>query len=360
MKNKKLKIILFPIVVAVFFSTIISCNYASSYLSLDYSTRKEFNKLYNNLQNETLYEKKFIIVRDIISILSGKASNGDINLFLTTYVEQNKQDPFGAYYLLAVARNYRDDQAYPFAINYYERILKNHKDLSYMGNSIHYLCLRELLEMIEDDEARVTYYKDIITRFSDFIDIGETYYYLGNTYAEVGEWDQAIQAYRNFLDLSVSSIDEDSFARERVSELLAYYNTEKTWTFESLDTLVSRVSRAINSAKFSRDSRLLREHMAKVNFFAVSWEEEAPTTDPEFIRNLGTFLSPRISLNRSLDLSSNQQEAYLKTNGWSYRISTWYLYFRRINFPADSTIHGNWEWTGIYFGEKTFAAAEDR
>lgn len=360
MKNKKLQIILFSIVIVVFFGSIISCNTTSSYLSLDYSTRKEFNKLYKNLQNETLYEKKFIIMRDILLILSGKASNSEINLFLTTYVEQNKQDPFSAYYLLAVARNYRDDQAYPFAINYYERILKNHKDLSYMGNSIHYLCLRELLEVIEDDDARIIYYRDIIGRFSDFIDIGETYYYLGNTYAEVGEWDQAIKAYRSFLDLSDSSIEGDSFARERVQELLAYYNTEKNWTFESLDMLMNRVSRAINSAKFSRDSRLLREHMAKVNFFAISWEEEETTTDPEFIRSLGTFLSPRISLNRSLDLSSNQQEAYLKTTGWSYRISTWYLYFRRINFPADSSIHGNWEWIGIYFGEKTFVASEDR
>jgi len=23
-----------------------------------------------------------------------------------------------------------------------------------------------------------------------------------------------------------------------------------------------------------------------------------------------------------------------------------------VNFPADPKVHGNWEWAGIYFGEK--------
>ncbi|MDR1596788.1 MAG: tetratricopeptide repeat protein, partial [Treponema sp.] len=45
-------------------------------------------------------------------------------------------------------------------------------------------------------------------------------------------------------------------------------------------------------------------------------------------------------------------EAYLRTWGWSQYISTWYLYFRKINFPSDPEIHGRWEWAGIYYGEK--------
>lgn len=43
---------------------------------------------------------------------------------------------------------------------------------------------------------------------------------------------------------------------------------------------------------------------------------------------------------------------FLRTIGWSYRVETWYLYFRRVNFKADPSIDGKWEWAGIFFGEK--------
>jgi len=42
----------------------------------------------------------------------------------------------------------------------------------------------------------------------------------------------------------------------------------------------------------------------------------------------------------------------LRTWGWHQYLSTWYLYFRKIYFPADPEIHGRWEWAGIYYGEK--------
>ncbi|MCI6442425.1 MAG: tetratricopeptide repeat protein, partial [Spirochaetia bacterium] len=45
-------------------------------------------------------------------------------------------------------------------------------------------------------------------------------------------------------------------------------------------------------------------------------------------------------------------EAYLRTTGWSNYVNVWYLYFRKVNFPADPEIHGRWEWAGIYYGEK--------
>jgi len=356
MKNR---IILFILIIALLLS-ISACYKEGHYLSLKRNERARFDKLHTQLEKEVSYEKKFIIMRQILEFLSGRASNGEINLFLTTYVEKNQNDPFNTYYLMVVARNYRQDMAYPFAINYYERILKNYNDLQYMGNSIHFLCLRDLLDMIEDDEVRIVYYQDMIARFSDYININETYYHLGDTYARAGEWEQAIQSYRKFIDSYDNSISGDSYTKERIMELLAYYSTDKNWTFESLELLVDKVVNNINDAKFRNDARLLRSNMSKVNFFAISWEEGETTADPEFIASLGTFLSPRIYASKVLDKASNQQEAYLKTTGWSYRISTWYLYFRKVNFPADSEIHGNWEWAGIYFGEKPFAVSDER
>ncbi|MCL2792984.1 MAG: tetratricopeptide repeat protein [Spirochaetaceae bacterium] len=351
---------LFLILIIILLFSVSGCHTEGNYLSLNAQDRGRFNRLYRQLEAETSYQKRFIVMRQILEFLSGKVSNGEINLFLTTYAEKNQDDPFNAYYLMVVARKFREDMAFPFAVKYYERILRNYHDLLYRGNSIHFLALRDLLDIVDDDEARILYYRDKITRFSDNINVSEIYYHLGNSYARMGEWDRAIQAYRNFLNTYDSSISVDSDARERVVEFLAYYNANVNWTFESLDELVDKVVSNINVAKFRSDGRLLRSNMSRVNFFAISWEDRERTADPEFIANLGVFLSPRISVSRSLDGASNQHEAFLRTTGWSHRIPTWYLYFRRVNFPADSEIHRNWEWAGIYLGEKPFAVSDER
>ena len=355
--NTKNIIILISVIIALFI--IIGCESQNYYLSLNRDDTREFSRLHDTLETETVYEKKFIIMRQILDLINGKISNQELNLFLTTYVEQNSDDPFNGYYLMIVARNYRDELAYPFAVHYYERILKNYQDLLVQDQSVHYLCLKDLINLVEDPEVRIVYYKDLIARFSDEINIGETYYYLGNTYAETGEWDQAIQAYVKFLDFPDVSIPGDSYAKERIGELIAFYNTDKNWTVETLDKLVENMKSAIYKAKYSKNGTYLQKLMAKVNFFAVSWEEQQSTPDPDFTDNIGIFLSPKIRVSVELDKASNSQEAYLKTTGWSYRISTWYLYFRKINFPADSEIHGSWEWAGIYFGDKTFADSDE-
>jgi hypothetical protein len=53
-------------------------------------------------------------------------------------------------------------------------------------------------------------------------------------------------------------------------------------------------------------------------------------------------------------VSASGNEATLKTTGWNFRPPIWYLYFRRVDFPADPEINGQWEWAGVYFGEKTY------
>ena len=65
------------------------------------------------------------------------------------------------------------------------------------------------------------------------------------------------------------------------------------------------------------------------------------------------MLGNKIHCADGLDPSSTPTEAYFRTWGWSNRyVTVWYLYFRKVNFPSDPSVHGRWEWAGIYFGEK--------
>ncbi len=103
----------------------------------------------------------------------------------------------------------------------------------------------------------------------------------------------------------------------------------------------------------------LRSHMSQIDFFTTSWEHNEERPEDMFVYHLGSFLNPGIRYSTALDRDSNAQEAYLRTTGWSYRIRTWYLYFQRIHFPADPDLHGQWEWAGIYFGDKPFAGSTE-
>ena len=60
----------------------------------------------------------------------------------------------------------------------------------------------------------------------------------------------------------------------------------------------------------------------------------------------------RIRYADNLDEASNPNEAYLRTWGWATYVPIFYFYFRKVDFPLNPDIHGNWEWAGIYLGNK--------
>lgn len=299
-------------------------------------------------------ERRFIYIQEIIKGLRAKHETAKLNLFLTDYVAQHKKDVYDAYYLYVVAEDYLNARAVPFAVHYFDRILENYPDLLVHGTSIHYLCLSQLIRVVNDPQQRVDYYKELISRFSDKIQKGPTYYHLGKTYEALGEWDLEMQAFKNFLgspDPTVPSIPD---ARTQVNYLIDMYDYQnKDWAMSDLGKLVDSIRYAV----YTRNTRLLARYRAKVGFFARSWESESIPVDQEFLNDFDVFMNPQVFASNTLDVDSNSKEAYLRTGGWSYRIEVWYLYFRKINFPEDPSVQGKWEWAGIYFGEKPFSGA---
>lgn len=333
---------------------ILSCGSNSRYLRGIKDRRPELAKLFSQLKKQAdNNESRFIIMHQIIKIMLQEDQIDNLNLFLTTYTESHLEDPFNGYYLLVVAQNYRRAEAFPIAAMYYERIIKNYPDLLIQENKVHLFCLKELITLTQDPEIKVDYYKELIARFQEEIDIGNTYYNLAKTYEALGEWDLSIRAYINFLKYPDTFVPGVQDAFTKVRGLVDFYTYEgPDWTVTNLDTLVSNIKNAI----YDQDVRLLKTYIGKINFFTVSWEQQEAAAEQEedFTIHLSTFLNKRVWCNPVLDRDSNAQEAYLMTTGWSYRINTWYLYFRRINFPADPERHGKWEWAGIYFGDKPF------
>lgn len=329
---------------------------APYYLAGNSKQKKELTQLSLMLSEPSrTSESNFIVIQEIIKILHSVPNLEKLNLFLTTYVEQNSDDPFNAYYLLIVAQNYLDKNAAPFAVLYFERILNNYEDILVHGTSVHYVCLSNLIKLEKNPDVRLNYYKELLARFKSRIDPGPVYYYLAKTYEDLGEWDLSIQAYKNFLKYPDVKIPGHVNVQKEIKPIIDFYDyRNKNWTMANLNDLVNVIKYAIRR----RDYRLLLRHMSKVDFFTISWEQAKTPAKNDFLSGLGFFMHQRIRYAAKLDKDSNSKEAYLKTWGWSYRIKTWYLYFKRVYFPADPEIHGQWEWAGIYFGDKPFSGAE--
>ncbi|MCD6120745.1 MAG: tetratricopeptide repeat protein [Spirochaetales bacterium] len=349
MRRKSFLALLLLLLFISLYSTGCSVNDYSFYLKNSGDEKHELNDLFNLLENKkSSGEQRFILVDRIAGILGMKGEKEKQILFLTDYVEKHPVDPYNAFYLLLVAQNYEEQKEYPLAVHYYNRILKNYPDLLYKGRSVHFHCLTSLVKLVDKPEFKVQYYKELIARFSDNIDLGVTYYYLAKTYEKLGEWDLAIQAYKNFLQYPKSEISGIENAHGKIKEKVAFYYSDKSWTVPDLETLIREIKKAIRL----RSPRRLLRYKAKVNFFTKSWEQQTDSRKAA-VFDLGSFLrKSKIRIANKLDIDSNAREAYLKTTRWTYRIPTWYLYFRKIDFKADPDIDGRWEWAGIYFGEK--------
>ena len=311
--------------------------------------KKYFAMLGHEAENS---QEQFAVIREIANNYIQQKNYGRLINFLSSRIHHSPSDPNNAYYLFMIAYGYQQMDAHPAAAIYFDIIVKNYADLSISGKSIHLACLKQLITLEKDPQQRVWYYEELISRFHDQIDIGPSYFMLAQAYEAIGEWNNAIRSYTQFLSHPGSDIpgfpDADNYAKR----LVDFNNSAKDWSFENLDSLVNAIKTALDAGSSSR----LWQYHAKSNFFTRTWEHGDiydGGVAGHAVFNLSDFMrGSRIRYADSLDVSSNANETYLKTWGWQY-ISTWYLYFRKINFPLDPEIHGRWEWAGIYYGEKS-------
>ncbi len=288
--------------------------------------------------------RRYALIAEIARTLRRGGEGGRERTFLTLRAQRHPLDPYNTAYLVTAADSYREAGQTPLAAHYYRRALRNHPDLEVRGRSLHRLCLERLVEL-DGHVRRVEYYRELIERFPDRIDLAFALYRLAGAYAERGVWQAALDAYQAFLAAPPTDIPGEPRAYRRAAELVRFHHSDKSWIRDDLPALVAEAQ----SAVARRDMAAMRRLQAEVNFFATSWGSDATLTR-RF--RLEAFPMRRVRAAAQLHPDSNEREAFLRTTGWTFRVTTWYLYFRRIDYPIDPHVDGSWEWAGIYFGEK--------
>lgn len=311
---------------------------------------KQLQDLFGLLDSSKLgMDERYAVTQKISTSLSAAEDYSRLVDFLADVVAQDPEGPYNARHLLTIAWAYSRQGADEVAGLYYDRILKNYPDLTVNNESIHQACLRRLIDLSTDPAKRIEFRRELITRFPDKVDMGAELFLLGNDYESLGDWDAALDAYRRFLPSFVADIPGYPDAIQYARQFIDLATIRKDWTYETLDELISAVSVAMATG----NARSLSRIRAKVGFFAMDWYQDKADGNSQVLFDFSAFTSgTRIQRAETLDASSNSREAFLRTWGWTERISVWYLYFRKVNFPADPEVHGRWEWAGIYFGEK--------
>jgi hypothetical protein len=320
------------------------------YLTGSPSDRETLRDLFALLAEESAPgEDQCAVIREIANVYMRLKEYGKLIYFLNSRANMFPDDPYNSYYLLMIGYAYLRQDARPVAARYFDLIVKNYPDLTIMGESIHLACLNQLINLVDNPEQRVWYYHELISRFPEKTDPGVAYFMLAQSYERIGEWNGAIQAYTQHLPYVGTAVPGFPNADTYAKQLVDFNNSPKDWTFENLNVLVNTIKTALDGGSSAR----LWQYRAKVNFFARSWEQGETDDSGMAEFNLSDFMrGNRIRYADKLDAGSNANEAYLRTWGWSQYISTWYLYFRKIYFPADPEIHGRWDWAGVYYGEK--------
>lgn len=314
---------------------------------------ENYKKLQEILDTKQLNnQQRYSIISQMSNNYLEKKDYHGLIIFLSDWVEANPDDMYNSYWLLMTAYAYLSTEAEPVAEYYFDRILQQYSDLLVKGKSVHFLCLQNLIQISTTPENRIKYFNELINRFPKNINTTELYYRLAMEYESDYQWDKALKTYSLFLeqpDASTIQIPGLPDAYKNARHLVDFSNSSKSWTYENLNTLVNRIRNAI----WNYDAEALESYKAKVNFFSMSWKQDEFDPNSQKIINMADYMhGNKIHVSTTLDDSSNQNEAYLKTWGWSTYQPVWYFYFRRVDFPLNPDIHGNWEWAGIYLGNK--------
>lgn len=301
-------------------------------------------------QKELSDDARYAIINKITTTLLNNNQHEDLIVYLTDWIESNPGDKFNSYWLLMIAHSYMQTNADPMAEFYFERIIKNYHDLQIKGQSIHFLCLENLIKISKNPNSRIKYFNQLINRFPSNVSITEMYIRLAREYETIGEWTKALRTYKMFLeqpDSATIQIADIPDAYNYAKNLIDFNNSPKNWTFKSLGAL----EKAVRDAIFRYQPVRLDTYRSKVNFFAVSWKQDENASSGHVDFSMANYMhGNRINCDKELIPGPTTNEAYLRTTGWS-TMPVWYFYFREVNFPADPDIHGTWEWAGIYIGD---------
>lgn len=258
-------------------------------------------------------------------------------------------------YLLALS--YKETRQPKLASHLLLRLATQSNEIVYQGQPLQQRLLQNLVEDMDDPLERLIFLKQLLAYQGNSERSVTLSYYLGKTYQNIGLWDQAIETYRYTLSLpgAIEILDPKDY--NNIRSLIAYRNNPSNRVFRDLDILIQRVKQAQESGNIESLAQLQAISDFVIQYWAQK-ENYHPTPEQDtFLRGLIEFSrnyngENTVKWEAGLSELSNSNEAYVKTTNWYAEWGTVHFYFRKVFYPPNPEIHGQWEWAGVFLGGK--------
>ena len=255
---------------------------------------------------------------------------------------------FRSYVYFFVAESLWNQDQESLAIFYMNKVREQDYDLYYDEKPIGYIIGLRMIKLDGYNELKIKNYEMLLRKYADMVDEPLLLYELSETYKAQYDIKSAIVVMRKLVRVAYRTrMLDDSIDIAKIRAEIQFYESSKRWIFKDL-------KRLINNIKYSIDIKnltLFNSLLPPASDFTVKFFDSKDSRWGLKELNMPSRWGRYIHFSSEFEDISTENEVYLETSGWVFpQLRTWYLYFKRVDYPYDSTIDGGWEWKGIYFG----------
>lgn len=268
-----------------------------------------------------------------------------IEAFLPLAIK-TRDDSFRSCLYFFISDFYWQKNEIPHAVFYMNKVRSEDYDILFNNSPLGCAVGLRLIKLTEYPELRICMYKMLLERFGERVDELFLMYELSQLYKEQYDMKSAVQVMEQMVRISAKNkVKDDRINMAQIQEEIRFFYSEKNWIYKDLNKL-------INNIKYAIDTRNKKQLYSFIpDAFTVRFFD--PTIQQWGVRELSipSRWGRNIQFSPKFAEISTEDEVYLKTTGWVFpQLTTWYFYFKRVDYPYDNAINGGWEWKGIYFG----------
>lgn len=259
---------------------------------------------------------------------------------------QTKDNAFRSCIYFFISDVYWQRNEMSYAVFYMNKIREEDYHVVFSGSPLGCAIGLRIIKLKEYPELRISMYKMLLEKFSDRVDELFLLYELSQLYKEQFDIQSAVQVMEQMVRISAKSrVKDDRIDMKQIQKEINFFYSKKDWIYKDLNKLINNIKYAIDIRSKKRLYSFIPDDFA-VRFFDPTiqqWGVRELSIPSRWGRNIR--FSPKFAE------ISTEDEVYLETTGWVFpQLTTWYFYFKRVDYPYDNTINGGWEWKGIYFG----------
>ncbi|MBP7552986.1 MAG: hypothetical protein KA885_06135 [Spirochaetes bacterium] len=342
-----LRINFLVIILVLFFNC--SKKYENEIFSALYEKEKWAN--YKNLYEElTSIDDKILWADEVYNFFIGSDKSSELIKYYDSILLTDEEPAFKYYIYFLISNIHWSDNEKDEALFFMYKVDQSVYNLKYNNQFIGYTIALRFIGSEVNIRLKERMYKILINNYRDLIDVPYTLYEMSNLYKRNYESERYIDSLKKIIEeFRTNKALESSVDLKKIKYELDYYYLKKNWINKDLEALIGDIKRAIKL----KDINLLYRYASKTNFEAYVSQKSSQKKSWSFWElDINRYWYTNIVFSGKLEPQSNENEAIIKTMNWGFpQITTWYFYFKRINYPIDDKIDRGWEWAGIYYGD---------